>query len=97
MSQNSLKNSLKNGPNDKGYFGEFGGRYAPEILMPNLIELEKAFEQAINDKNFTDEFEYYLKEWVGRPNPLYFAEELTNKIGGAKIYLKSDHLNHLAR
>ena len=97
MSQNSLKNSLKNGPNEKGYFGEFGGRYAPEILMPNLIELEKVFEQAINDKSFIDEFEYYLKEWVGRPNPLYFAEELTNKIGVAKIYLKSDHLNHLAR
>ena len=50
MSQNSLKNSLKNGPTEKGYYGEFGGRYAPEILMPNLIELEKAFEQAINDK-----------------------------------------------
>ena len=95
MSQNSNKNSLRNGPNEKGYFGEFGGRYAPEILMPNLIDLENAFEQAINDKKFTDEFEYYLKEWVGRPNPLYFAEELTNKIGGAKIYLKSDHLNHL--
>ena len=52
MSQKSLKNSLKNGPTEKGYYGEFGGRYAPEILMPNLIELEKAFEQAINDKKF---------------------------------------------
>ena len=95
MPQNSLKNSLKNGPNEKGYFGKFGGRYAPEILMPNLIELEKAFEQAINDKNFVNEFEYYLKEYVGHPNPLYFAEELTKKIGGAKIYFKSEHLNHL--
>ena len=95
MSQNSLKNSLKNGPNEKGYYGEFGSRYAPEILMPSLIELEKAFNSAINDEKFVEEFEFYLKEWVGRPNPLYFAEELTKKIGGAKIYLKSDHLNHL--
>ena len=51
-----LKNTYKNYPNEKGYFGEFGGRYAPEILMPNLIELENAFEQAINDKKFIDEF-----------------------------------------
>ena len=90
-----IKNSLKNGPNDKGYYGDFGSRYAPEILMPNLIELEKAFNDAIKDKKFIDEFEYYLKEWVGRPNPLYFAEQLTKQIGGAKIYFKSDHLNHL--
>ena len=89
------KNSLKNGPDEFGYYGEFGSRYAPEILMPNLIELEKAFNDAIKDKKFIDEFEYYLKEWIGRPNPLYFAEQLTNQIGGAKIYFKSDHLNHL--
>ena len=89
------KNSLRNGPGTGGYYGEFGSRYAPEILMPNLIELEKAFNDAINDKKFIDEFEYYLKEWVGRPNPLYFAEQLTKQIGGAKIYFKSDHLNHL--
>ena len=89
------KNSLRNGPDAAGYYGEFGSRYAPEILMPNLIELEKAFNDAINDKKFIDEFEYYLKEWVGRPNPLYFAEQLTKQIGGAKIYFKSDHLNHL--
>jgi tryptophan synthase beta chain len=95
MTAEEIKNSLRNGPNDKGYYGDFGGRYAPEILMPNLIELEEAFETAINDKKFIDEFEYYLKDYVGRPNPLYYAEQLTNKIGGAKIYLKSDHLNHL--
>jgi len=89
------KNSLKNGPDEFGYYGEFGSRYAPEILMPNLIELEKAFNDAIKDKKFIDEFEYCLKEWVGRPNPLYFAEQLTKQIGGAKIYFKSDHLNHL--
>ena len=80
------KNSLKNGPNEFGYYGEFGSRYAPEILMPNLIELEKAFNDAIKDKKFIDEFEYYLKEWVGRPNPLYFAEQLTKQFGGEKIY-----------
>ena len=95
MTAEEIKNSLRNGPNDKGYYGDFGGRYAPEILMPNLIELEEAFETAINDKKFIDEFEYYLKDYVGRPNPLYYAEQLTKKIGGAKIYLKSDHLNHL--
>ena len=95
MTIEEIKNSLKNGPNDKGYYGDFGGRYAPEILMPNLIELEDAFEKAINDKSFINEFDYYLKDYVGRPNPLYFAEQLTKKIGGAKIYLKSDHLNHL--
>ena len=89
------KNTLRNGPNAAGYYGEFGSRYAPEILMPNLIELEKAFNDAINDQSFIDEFEYYLKEWIGRPNPLYFAEQLTKQIGGAKIYFKSDHLNHL--
>ena len=95
MATDTKKNSLKQGPSDKGYYGEFGGQYAPEILMPNLIELEKAFESAINDKKFLDEFEYLLKEYVGRPNPLYYAEQLTKKIGGAKLYLKSDHLNHL--
>ena len=89
------KNTLKNGPDEKGYYGEFGGRYAPEILIPNLIELDEAFNEAIKDKKFLEEFNYYLNEWVGRPNPLYFAEELTKKIGGAKIYFKSDHLNHL--
>ena len=55
MSQNSLKNSLRNGPNEKGYYGEFGSRYAPEILMPSLIELEKAFNSAINNKKFIEE------------------------------------------
>ena len=75
----SIKNSLRQGPDEKGYYGEFGSRYAPEILMPNLIELEKAFNDAINDKNFIQEFEYYLREYVGRPNPLYYAEELTKK------------------
>ena len=59
----NLKNSLKNGPDSRGYYGEFGARYAPEILQENLIELEKAFESAINDKKFTEEFEYYLKEY----------------------------------
>ena len=61
------------------YYGDFGGRYAPEILMPNLIELEEAFETAINDKNFIDEFECHLKEYVGRPNPLYYAETINEK------------------
>ena len=89
MSQNSLKNSLRNGPNEKGYYGEFGSRYAPEILMPSLIELEKAFNSAINDKKFIEEFEFYLKEWVGRPNPLYFAEDGT-RLNSSHVVISYD-------
>ena len=92
------KNSLKNGPDELGYYGEGekarGGFAAGEVLMPNLIELQKAFESAIKDQKFLDKFFYYCKHWIGRPSPLYFAENLTKKIGGAKIYFKSEHLNH---
>ena len=93
-----IKNSLKNGPDELGYYGEGekarGGFAAGEVLMPNLIELQKAFESAIKDQKFLDKFFYYCKHWIGRPSPLYFAENLTKKIGGAKIYFKSEHLNH---
>jgi tryptophan synthase beta chain len=81
-------------PDKNGHFGPYGGRYVPETLMPALLELEKAYEQYRHDKEFKDEFKYYLRQYVGRPNPLYFAEKLTQKLGGARIYLKREDLNH---
>ena len=81
-------------PDKQGHFGAFGGRYVPETLMPALLELEKAYEHYRHDREFKEEFEYYLRQYVGRPNPLYYAEKLTKKLGGAKIYLKREDLNH---
>ena len=81
-------------PDKNGHFGQFGGRYVPETLMPALLELEQAYDQYRHDKEFKQEFEYYLRQYVGRPNPLYYAEKLTQKMGGAKIYLKREDLNH---
>ncbi|MGL5634125.1 MAG: tryptophan synthase subunit beta [Sarcina sp.] len=77
-----------------GYFGEFGGQYVPEPVQKALAELERAYNEYKDDKNFRDEYEYYLKQYVGRPSPLYFAQRLTEKIGGGKIYLKREDLNH---
>ncbi|MRR33759.1 tryptophan synthase subunit beta [bacterium] len=81
-------------PDKQGHFGQFGGRYVPETLMPILSELEKAYAHYKSDREFKEEFAYYLKDYVGRPNPLYFAEKLTRRLGGAKIYLKREDLNH---
>jgi len=81
-------------PDKYGHFGEFGGRYVPETLMPALLELEQAYEHYRHDREFKEEFQYYLRQYVGRPNPLYYAEKLTRKLGGAKIYLKREDLNH---
>ena len=81
-------------PNATGHFGEFGGRYVPETLMPALLELEEAYRVLSADPEFQKEFEYYLREYVGRPNPLYYAERLTEELNGAKIYLKREDLNH---
>ncbi len=83
-----------NQPDEQGKFGEFGGRYVAETLMPAVLELEKAYNIAKNDPKFQEEFNYYLKYYVGRPSPLYFASRLTQHCGGAKIYLKRDELNH---
>jgi tryptophan synthase beta chain len=80
--------------NKNGKFGEFGGRYVAESLMPAVLELDAAYKSAKKDPNFKKELSYYLKHYVGRPSPLYLAERLTQKIGGAKIYLKRDELNH---
>lgn len=77
-----------------GRYGRFGGQYVPETLMTALKELEKAYEEAIADQTFVDEVNYYLKDYVGRETPLYFAERLTRELGGAQIYLKREDLNH---
>ncbi len=92
------KNSLKTGPDELGYYGEgesaMGGIAVGETLMPALHELRQGFEEAIKDKNFLDEYAYYCKNYIGRPSPLYYAENLTKQIGGAKILFKQEHLNH---
>lgn len=80
--------------NKKGRFGIFGGQYAPETLMNALIELEKAYEELKNDQDFINELDFYLREYAGRPSLLYFAERMTRNLGGAKIYLKREDLNH---
>lgn len=81
-------------PDSKGHFGQFGGKYAPETLMPALEELEKEYYSAKKDPKFQKELDYYLKEYVGRPTRLYYAERLTKVLGGAKIYLKREDLAH---
>jgi tryptophan synthase beta chain len=81
-------------PDRRGHFGPYGGRYVAETLMPALTELEGAYAEARRDLTFRREFQYYLREYVGRPTPLYFAERLTRTLGGAKIYLKREDLCH---
>ncbi|MGZ3798504.1 MAG: tryptophan synthase subunit beta, partial [Pseudobdellovibrionaceae bacterium] len=78
----------------KGYFGEFGGSFVPEDLQNVMNELEEQFLRYKDDPEFVEELKYYLREYVGRENPLTFAENLTKQIGGAKIYLKREDLNH---
>ncbi len=85
--------TLSNYPID-GKFGKYGGRFVPEILMAAISELEDAYDQAKQDPNFCKELAYYLSEYAGRPTPLYYAENLTRKLGGAKIYLKREDLAH---
>src|SRR6266540_2873691 len=81
-------------PDARGHFGPYGGRYVPETLMHPLQELEEEYRRAQTDPAFQREFEYYLREFCGRPTPLYFAERLTRELGGAKIYLKREDLLH---
>ena len=85
---------VQNLPDVAGHFGEFGGRFVPETLMSALLELEDAYANLKENVDFQEEFEYHLREYVGRPNPLYHAERLTEALGGAKIYLKREDLNH---
>ncbi len=78
----------------KGYFGEFGGRFVPETLIPALVELEESYRRLVNTPSFQEKLDYYLREYAGRPTPLWFAENLTKRLGGAKIYLKREDLLH---
>ena len=98
MSLNNTNNppleSYRSGPDDRGHFGIFGGRFVAETLMPLILELEAAYAQAKNSTSFQADFDYYAAHYIGRPSPLYFAERLTEHLGGAKIYFKRDELNH---
>src|SRR5215813_826571 len=87
-------NSFRTGPNERGHFGIYGGRFVAETLMPLVLELEKAYAAAKSDPAFKKEMDGYLTHYVGRPSPLYFAERLTEHCSGAKIYLKREELNH---
>ena len=90
----TIANSLRTGPDERGRFGLYGGRFVAETLMPCILELEQAWEVARRDPSFQVELDLWLADYVGRPSPLYFAERLTAELGGAKIYLKRDELNH---
>ena len=90
----SLENSLRSQPDARGHFGQFGGRFVAETLMPLVLDLETEYRNAQKDPAFHAEFSHLLKNYVGRPSPLWFAERLTNDLGGAKIYLKREDLNH---
>jgi len=87
-------NTYRGGPDEQGHFGMFGGRYVAETLMPLILDLEKAWNEAKTDPSFQAEFEHWARHYIGRPSPLYFAERLTEHLGGAKIYFKRDELNH---
>ncbi|NOX39330.1 MAG: tryptophan synthase subunit beta [Alphaproteobacteria bacterium] len=89
-----LFNSFMSGPDEKGRFGNYGGRFVSETLMPLILDLEAEYERAKTDPEFWAEMDDLWKHYVGRPSPLYFAERLTERFGGAKIYLKRDELNH---
>ena len=94
MTAQPQPNTFRAGPDERGHFGIFGGRFVAETLMPLILELGKAYGEAKNDPAFQAEMASYLTHYVGRPSPLYFAERLTEHLGGAKIYFKRDELNH---
>ncbi len=89
-----MLNSYRTGPDERGRFGDFGGRFVSETLMPLILDLEAEYENAKTDDSFWAEMDHLWKHYVGRPSPLYFAPRLTERLGGAKIYLKRDELNH---
>lgn len=89
-----MLNSFKSGPDEDGRFGDFGGRFVSETLMPLILDLEAEYEKAKNDPSFWAEMDDLWKHYVGRPSPLYFAPRVTEELGGAKIYFKRDELNH---
>ena len=94
MKQGEILNSYRTGPDETGHYGIYGGRFVAETLMPLILELEAAWKQYRHDADFQAELAYYFKHYVGRPSPLYYAPRLTEHLGGAKIYLKRDELNH---
>lgn len=87
-------NSLRQGPDEHGHFGKYGGMFIAETLVPLILDLQKAYQSIQKDPRFQNELTYYLKNYVGRPSPLWFAKQLTNLANGAKIYLKREDLNH---
>ena len=87
-------NSYRTGPDEAGHFGIYGGRYVAETLMPLVLDLERAYDEARKDPAFAAEMAHYFRDYVGRPSPLYLASRLTEHFGGAKIYFKRDELNH---
>src|ERR1700719_1636783 len=87
-------NTFRGGPDERGHFGIYGGRFVAETLMPLVLAVDEAYAEARRDPGFQTELDYYLEHYVGRPSPLYFAERLTRHFGGAKLYLKRDELNH---
>jgi len=88
------KNTYKSVPDASGHFGKYGGRFVAETLVPLILEVEKAYKNIKKKKKFINEFKKYLKDYVGRPSPLYFAENFSKKLNGPKIYFKRDELNH---
>lgn len=88
------RNSYRTGPDEKGHFGSFGGRYVSETLMPLVLEVEEEYNKAIKDPSFLEELDELNRQYIGRPSPLYYAERLTEHLGGAKIYFKREELNH---
>jgi tryptophan synthase beta chain len=87
-------NTFAAGPDERGHFGHYGGRFVAETLMPLILEVQQAYDAARQDPAFQAEYEDYLKHYVGRPSPLYFAKRLTEMLGGPRIYFKRDELNH---
>ena len=87
-------NSYRTGPDERGHFGIYGGRFVAETLMPLILDLEKAYDEAKEDPAFIAELKHLNTHYTGRPSPLYFAERMTEHLGGAKIYFKRDELNH---
>ncbi len=87
-------NTYRGGPDERGHFGLYGGRFVAETLMPLILEVERAYEAAKKDPAYAADTNYYLEHYVGRPSPLFFAERMTRHFGGAKIYMKREELNH---
>ena len=94
MSKTHLSNRFDQGPDERGHFGIFGGRFVAETLMPLILDLEKAYDEAKEDESFQRSLRDFSNHYAGRPSPLYFAERLSEHLGGAKVYFKRDELNH---